>query len=172
MNYKILLFTSLILMISFSTGIFVEIASGNNVSISPELPSFWISFWGAVKSDLFMVLLSIFFTYTVYFLPCIGVFILCKTFSLGFSAAYLCMLPEQGHDILFAVLLPRTILKLPAYVALFMVSYKAAKQIKTARSRQYSYKNNLLEMIKAYLFCLILLAGSSLIEVLLVQAVL
>ena len=50
-----------------------------------------------------------------------------QVFTLGFSAAYLLSAHPQGFPILCAVLLPRCLIKLPAYIALALLSLETAK---------------------------------------------
>lgn len=163
MNKKFLLYLMLLLMISFSTGIFVEIATPDTISLSTEPPGFWVSLWGNLKSDLFLLILVVFFTLTVYLMPCIIFLILCKTFSLGFSSAYLLSIENAGLGMVLSVIFPRALIKIPVYIALILLSWKTARESDHPR-------RNIRNTIKNYAFCLLALAVSSLIEVVLLQA--
>lgn len=164
MDKKILILCSLLLMVSFCTGIFMEIIVPDHISLSPDPPGFWISLWGTLKSDIFLVMLAVFFTLTIYLTPCMFILVVGKTFALGFSSAYLLSANTPGLWILLSILFTRALLKLPAYMALTIHSWQTAKQLKAAR--RYSKKT-----VKPYLLCFLVLAVSSIIEVLLLQII-
>lgn len=172
MNKSVLFSISILLMISFSTGIFVEIVTPDHAAISTELPSFWESLWQNFKNDFFTVCVAAFFSFTVYLTPCVAILILCKTFSLGFSSAFLLSSPEHGLDILLALLLPRAMLKVPAYILLFVISIDTARQIKTNRQKYAQRKSLLFYILKRKALCFLALLISSLTEVVLMQVML
>ncbi len=162
MNKKILFSFSLLLMVSFCTGIFVEIIAPDNITLSPDSLGFWVSLWGNLKSDLFLVILAVFFTLTIYLMPCILVLVAGKTFALGFSSAYLLSTGDSALWALLTLISIRALIKLPSYIALTMHSWQTARQLKSSRLQTR-------KAIKTYAFCLFILCLSSLTEVLLLQ---
>ena len=162
MNKKILFSFSLFLMVSFCTGIFVEMVVPANIELSPNSSTFGVSLWESLKSDVFLVLLAVFFTLTISLMPCVLILVTGKTFALGFSSAYLLSTGDSGLWMLLTIISIRALIKLPLYIALTMHSYKTTKQLKN--SKLQTRKN-----IKVYSLCLMMLCLSSLIEVLLLQ---
>jgi len=162
MNKKILFSFSLLLMVSFCTGIFVEMIAPDHITLSPEPPGFGTSLLGNLKSDIFLIILAVFFTLTIYLMPCILVLVAGKTFALGFSSAYLLSTGDSGLWALLMIMSIRALIKLPSYIALTMHSWLTARQLKSSRLQTR-------KIIKTYVYCLLILCLSSLIEVLLLQ---
>jgi len=162
MNKKLLFSFSLLLMVSFCTGIFVEIIAPDHITLSSDPPGFWTSLWGNLKSDIFLIMLAIFFTLTIYLMPCILVLIAGKTFALGFSSAYLLSTEDSTLWALLTLISIRALIKLPTYIVLTMHSWQTVRQLKSSRLQTR-------KTINLYAFCLLALCLSSLIEVLLLQ---
>ena len=90
MNKKYLLPAALIIVISFSAGIFTEIlASPAHLQLSTDLPSLSAAISAYLKSDILTVLAAMIFACTVILMPAVAFLAIGKTFSLGFSAAYI-----------------------------------------------------------------------------------
>lgn len=172
MNKKFLCYIFIFLCLSFCTGVFVEVLSTETLSLKPETPSFFSSLFNYFKSDIFTAALCCFFSCTVILMPCVGLIIVEKTFSLGFSAAYLISSVDQGLPLLCLALLPRGIFKMPIYILLLLISFKTAKEIKRSKGRKSSKKQLYATIGKRYGFCAICFMVSSLIEVCLLQAIL
>lgn len=156
MNKKIVCFLFFLLMVSFSSGVFVELITNNQLSLSTESVSFWHTFRAGCKSDLTVTIIVLLFSMAAYTVPFTLLLILVQVFSLGFSAAYLMSAHPQGLPILLAVLLPRCLLKLPVYVAFIMLAFDSIK----LRYKQKRQKRHL----QPYAICLVVLVFSSLLE--------
>lgn len=106
-------------------------------------------------------------------MPVVALMAIGKTFSLGFSAAYiLSSSGDQAFGILLAALLPRGIFKIPAYIALVIISYGTAKFVKRNYRNQAALQKGALPYLSNFLLCFLLMAISSILEVLLLQGVL
>ena len=132
MNKKIICILSFLLMVSFSAGVFVQLLANDPVSLSANDISFWHGLWSGCKSDLAITATAFILSLAVYTTPFVYLLILAQVFTLGFSAAYLLSVHPQGLPVIFAVLLPRCMIKLPVYIALVLLSFETAK----ARTRQ------------------------------------
>ena len=161
MNKKIIFILSLLFMISFSTGIFAQIISTDQVSISQETLSFWNALFSSIKSDLITIVVTLLLSTSAYLLPCALLFMVGKVFALGFSAAYLLATHPQGFSILCAVLLPRCLIRIPSYMALLLL---ALSIVKSKGKRKNTASPRL-----GFAFCCGALLFASLIEVCLYQ---
>lgn len=159
MNKQIIFILSFFLMVSFSAGVFVQLLTSDQVSLSAEDINFWQGLWSGCKSDTLTTLLSLFFSMSVYTVPFVVILIVGQVFTLGFSAAYLLAVHPQGLPIVIAVLLPRCLIKLPAYIALVLLSLASAK------SHRKQSRQNLPWQL--YVICAGVLMLSSLLEALL-----
>ena len=169
---KMLIIVSILLIISYTTGVFVEITVPNSTSVSPEIPSFVSSFFRTVKDDISTLVLSVFFALTAWLFPCVVLFLLCKAFALGFSSAFLLSGSSGGTNVLLSVLLPRAILKLPVYVLLFYLSFEITQYAKDGLCKHYTKKENLTYLASRIALGFIFLIISSLTEVVLMQIIL
>ena len=173
MNKKFVFLASLFLIISFSAGVFTEIAvpSGKTM-ISTELPGIASSLADYIKSDIITILAAMIFSGLVFLMPLVVLMVIGKTFSLGFTAAYLLSaFEEKGFSLVAAALLPRGLFKLPAYIALILVSYETACFVRKNYQNPAALKGVRPHLFN-FLFCLIALIGSSILEAFLLQAVL
>ena len=161
MNKKIIFVLSLLFMISFSTGIFAQIISTDQVSITQEDLSFWNALFSSIKSDLITIVVTLLLSTSAYLLPCTLLFMTGKVFALGFSAAYLLASHPQGFSILCAVLLPRGLIRIPAYMALLQLAFIMAKSKGKRKSSPSPWLG--------FAFCGAVLFFASLIEVCLLQ---
>ena len=156
MNKKIIFFLFFLLMVSFSAGVFVEVITSDQLSLSTESVSFWNTFQAGCKNDLTVTIIVLLFSLAAYTVPFTLLLILVQVFSLGFSAAYLMSVHPQGLPILLAVLLPRCLLKLPVYVTYIVLSFNSIKlRFKQSRQRK---------ALRPYAICLAVLIFSSLLE--------
>ena len=89
MNKKFACFLFFLLMVSFSAGVFVQLTTNDQISISTEELSFWNTFWSGCKNDLIVTAIALLFSMSVYTIPFTLLFVLTQVFSLGFSSAYL-----------------------------------------------------------------------------------
>lgn len=174
MNKKILLLSSIMLMICFSAGIFTEITiPSEKISIAAALPSLAAGIFNSIKSDVFTVLAAMLFSGSVVFMPLVPFMIFGKAFSLGFSAAYILSSSEQNAlGILLCALLPRGLFKIPAYVALIMLSADTAIFVRGHYQSSAALKRGLKPLLLKYLFCFLPLAISSILEAFLLLGVL
>ena len=104
-------------------------------------------------------------------MPLVPLLILGKTFSLGFSAAYiLSSSAEQAFGIVISALVPRAVFKIPAYLAIVLTAAETASFIRS----NYQNPPALAHGIKRHLFilCFFILAASSILEACLLQGVL
>ena len=156
MNKKIIFVLSILFMISFSAGVFLQFPASGQASLSAEDVSFWQGLWSGCRSDLILTCLALIFSASIYTVPFLVLIVTAQVFILGFSAAWLLATHPQGLPIVFAVLLPRCLIKLPAYLALVLLS------IETAKSRQKQKRQKTLWPF--YGICLAVLMLSSLLE--------
>ena len=156
MNKKIICFLSFILMVSFSAGVFVQFLVNDPVSLSTKDISFWQGLWSGCKSDLAITGISFILSLAVYTVPFVVLFVVAQVFTLGFSAAYLLAVHPQGFPIVCAVLLPRCLIKLPAYTALILLSMQRAASRPNQKLQQQNWQR--------YGLCAIVLMFSSLLE--------
>ena len=140
MNKKIIFVLTFFIMISFSTGVFVQFLVPDQVSLSAENISFWQGLWSGCKSDLVIVVIAFVLSMTVYTVPFVVLLITGQVFTLGFSAAYLLSVHPQGLPIIFAVLLPRFLIKLPAYMGLTLWSFEAAASRRKQRHQRFGWQ--------------------------------
>lgn len=174
MNKKFLFISSIILIICFSAGIFTAILTpSEKLNISDALPSLAVSIINYIKSDILTVLAALIFSGSVFFLPLVPLMIFAKTFSLGFSAAYILSSAGEGAlGILLAALLPRAFFKIPAYIVLVILSLETASFVKHNHQSPAALKHGARSFLAGYLFCFLILAISSLLEAFLLQGVL
>lgn len=156
MNKQIIFILSFFLMVSFSAGVFVQCLTPDQVSLSAEDVNFWQGLWSGCKSDILTVLLSLVFSMSFYTVPFVVILIAGQVFTLGFSAAYLLAVHPQGLAIVIAILLPRCLIKLPAYISLVILSVTSAK------SHHKQSRHNL--PMQLYAICTGVLMLSSLLE--------
>ena len=161
----------ILLMISYCTGVFIEIAVPSGASISSDFPTFGDGIWQNIKNDVSTLLLSLFFALSVWLLPFAGLLLLSKSFALGFSSAFLLSGSDFSREILFAVLFPRACLKLPAYVLLMYISLDVAKYVQGKGRRNQQKKEVICYITEKAAFVLLCLFISSLTEAVLMQLV-
>ena len=90
MQKKMLIIPLMILVISFSAGIFTQIVIPiEGTSLTQNLPSVGTGIWDYLKNDIITVTAALLFSCSVFLLPLVPCIVVGKTFSLGFSAAYL-----------------------------------------------------------------------------------
>ena len=174
MQKKLVFIPLLILLISFSAGIFTEIAvPAGDLFLSSKLPSVGVSILDYIKNDLVTVAASMLFSCSVFLLPLVPLMVIGKAFSLGFSAAYLLSSSaEKAFGIVLCALLPRGIFKLPAYVALVIISAEAARFVKQNHHNPTALKHGTLLHLRRFLLCFLWLCASSVLEAFLLQGVL
>ncbi|MGN0733494.1 MAG: hypothetical protein ACI4LC_04880 [Emergencia sp.] len=157
MNKKLILASAAILIALFSAGIFTRIAlpSGSVLdSVSGyTCGGFFQDLVSYLKSDVLTVLAFFIFAQSTLLLPLNFLIIAYKAYVLGFTAAHL--MTVQGLLVCSAMLLPRSLIKIPVYAYLLLVGFD------TGRPQRY----------RRYLTCLGVLAASSLVEVILMQFV-
>lgn len=174
MHQKIFYLPLILLLASFVAGIFTQIlVPAQAQSLPIQSPSVMESILAYLKSDILTVTAALVFSVSVFLLPLVPLMIIGKTFSLGFSAAYmLSSSAEKGLGIVMAALVPRGMFKLPAYIALAFISLKTASFIR----RNYQNPSVLHAGGPSYLlrffYCFLALAASSVLEALLLQGVL
>ena len=169
---KYLIIISILLIISYTTGVFVEITIPQNMNLTPEMPSFSISLWRTVKNDFSTLFLAVFFSLTGWLFPFAAMLFVAKSFALGFSSAFLFSLPNTKAAILLSILLPRIILKLPAYILLLYMSLELAKYTKVLWSKRIAKDDILSDIGLRIGLGMFLLFTSSLIEAVLSQIML
>lgn len=174
MDKKLILIPLIILIASFSAGIFTEIAVPiESFRLPVQLPSVGASILEYIKSGVITTVAALIFSVSVFLLPLVPLMVIGKTFSLGFSAAYiLSSSSEKAFGIVMAALVPRGIFKIPAYMALAMVSLEAAAFVKKNYQNPAALKHGGPAHLLRFLFCFLALAGSSVLEALLLQGVL
>ena len=174
MQKKLIFIPLLILLISFSAGIFTEIAvPAGDLFLSSKLPPVGASILDYAKNDLITVAASLFFSCSVFLLPLVPLMIIGKAFSLGFSAAYiLSSSTEKAFGIVLCALLPRGIFKIPAYVALAVISADAARFVKQNYHHPAALKHGALLHLRRFLLCFLWLCASSVLEACFLQGVL
>ncbi len=156
MNKKIIFFLSFLLMVSFTTGVFVQFLAGDQVSLSAEDVSFWQGLWSGCKSDLAITAVVVLLSMSAYTVPFVVLLTTGQVFALGFSAAYLLAAHPQGFPIVCAVLLPRCLIKLPAYMALILLSFETVKLRRKQSRKRFIWQ--------PYAVCTAALMFSSLLE--------
>ena len=173
MDKKFVFLASLFLIVSFSAGVFTEIAvPSEKMMISTELPGLAASLADYIKSDIITILAAMIFSALFFLMPLVILMVIGKTFSLGFTAAYiLSSLEEKGFSLVIAALLPRGLFKLPAYIALIIVSYETAKFVRKNYHTPAALKG-IKPHLFHFLFCLAALIVSSILETFLLQIVL
>lgn len=174
MNRKFFFACSLLFLVCFSAGIFTEIVlPADRYSFSMELSSPAAGITEYLKDDMLTAAASVICAFSVILMPAVVLLTAGKVFSLGFSAAYmLSAAQESGTSILFAALLPRAVFKLPAYLALIVISFQTASFIRKNHQNLSALKGGLSSHLLHFLLCFIVLALSSILEVILLQAVL
>lgn len=174
MNKKHVLLIALIVIFSFSAGVFTEIlVPPGRFQLSTELPAAGAAVMDYLKSDALTVLAALIFSCTVVLMPAVALLALGKTFSLGFSAAYILSSgADKAFGILLAALLPRGLFKIPAYMALIFISFQTARLIKENYQQPAKLRHCLISCLRGYLLCFLALAVSSLLEAILLQGVL
>lgn len=173
MNKNFVLFVSLFLIVSFSAGVFTEIVvPSEKMTISTDLPGLMASLIDYIKSDIITILAAMIFSALFFLMPLVVLMVIGKTFSLGFSAAYiLSSFEEKGFSVVLAALLPRGLFKVPAYIALIIVSFETAKFVRKNYQNPQALKSIKPHLIN-YLLCFLALMASSILETFLLQAVL
>lgn len=174
MNRKLIFIPLMILTISFSAGIFTEIAiPSDSVQISTNLPSVYASIFAYIKSDGFTVISSLIFSVSVFLMPLVPLLILGKTFSLGFSAAYiLSSSAEQAFGIVISALVPRAVFKIPAYLAIVLTAAETASFIRSNYQNPPALAHGIKRHLLRFILCFFILAASSILEACLLQGVL
>ena len=174
MNRKLIPAALIILTICFSAGIFTEIAvPSDSVEISTALPSVYASIFACIKSDALTVISSLIFSVSVFLMPLVPLLILGKTFSLGFSAAYiLSSSAENAFGIVIAALVPRAVFKIPAYLAIVLTAAETAFFIKNNYQNPSALKHGIKRHLLRFISCFFILAVSSVLEACLLQGVL
>ncbi len=174
MNKNHVLIISLIVIISFSAGVFTEIlVPSGRFQLSTDLPAAGTAILDYLKSDALTVLASLIFSCTVVLMPAVALLALGKTFSLGFSAAYILSCgADKAFGILLAALLPRGLFKIPAYMALIFLSVQTARLIRENFHQPSKLRGCLTSCLRGYLLCFLILAVSSILEAVLLQGVL
>ncbi len=174
MNRKLIPAALMILTISFSAGIFTEIAMpSDSVRISTDLPSVYASIFEYIKSDGLTVISSLIFSVSVFLVPLVPLLILSKTFSLGFSAAYiLSSSAEKAFGIVIAALVPRALFKIPAYLAIALTAAETATFVRNNYQNPAALARGIKRHLLRFISCFFILAVSSVLEVCLLQGVL
>lgn len=174
MSKKIIPAALIILTISFSAGIFTEIAiPSDNVRISTDLPSVYASIFEYIKSDGLTVISSLIFSVSVFLMPLVPLLILGKTFSLGFSAAYiLSSSAEKAFGIVITALVPRALFKIPAYLAIALTAAETAAFIRNNYQNPSALAHGIKRHLLRFISCFLILAASSVVEACLLQGVL
>lgn len=173
MNKKFVFLASLFLIVSFSAGVFTEIVvPSDKMTISTELPGVMASLLDYIKSDAITILAAMIFSGLFFLMPLVILMVIGKTFSLGFSAAYiLSSFEAKGVSVVLAALLPRALFKVPAYIALIIVSFETARFVRKNYQNPQALKGIKRHLIN-YLLCFLALIVSSILETFLLQAVL
>lgn len=156
MNKKIIIFLFFFLMVSFSSGVFVQFLTKDFLTLSANNVSFWQTLWSGCKSDFIITLISLILSTAVYTTPLVVLLMSLQVFTLGFSASYLLAAHPQGISILLAVLLPRCLIKLPVYILLIVLSFRTAKQKFERKQKSGTWHS--------YIICYLILMFSSLLE--------
>lgn len=174
MNRKLIPAALMVLTISFTAGIFTEIAvPSDSIHLSTELPSVYASIFAYIKNDALTVIASLIFSVSVFLMPLVPLLILGKTFSLGFSAAYiLSSSAEQAFGIVISALVPRAVFKIPAYLAIVLSAAEAASFIRNNYRNPSVLKHGIMHHLLHFILCFLILAASSILEACLLQGVL
>ena len=169
---KYLIIISILLIISYTTGVFVEITIPHHMNLTPEIPSFSISLWRTVKNDFSTLFLAVFFSLTGWLFPFTAMLFAAKSFALGFSSAFLFSFPDTKAAILLSALIPRIVLKLPAYILLLYMSFELAKYTISLSSKHKAKEGALTYISLRIALGMFLLLISSLTEAVLTQIML
>lgn len=175
MNKKFLIFASVVLLVSFSAGIFTEITTpAENLNLAAAFPHPAAGIIANIKNDFFTVLAALLFSASVFLSPLIPLMMIGKTFSLGFSAAFILTAtkPSAALAFLFAALLPRGLFKIPAYIALGAAGFDTAVFVRRNFRSKTAMKREVTGILKKFILCFLVLAISSILEILLLQGVL
>lgn len=174
MNRKKIYLMAGLLLAVFTAGIFTEILMPDqNLKFPEALPSAGVAALDYIKDDMVVTFAFILFSFSRLLFPLACLMTLGKTFSLGFSAAYLLSsAAEAGPAMVFTALLPRGMFKLPAYLMLLSLSFETACLIKTHRQSHPALLYALKPVLSRFCLCFLLMAFSSIIEVILLQIVL
>ncbi|MEE0741881.1 MAG: stage II sporulation protein M [Emergencia sp.] len=174
MSKKFIIFAAVLLIASFSSGIFTEIVISSEVlKIPAKLPGVIAVIFDYLKDDFLTTLAALLFSVSVFLMPLIPLMFIGKTFSLGYSAAYLLSSnAENAWGILFSALVPRGIFKIPAYIALVIVSFETARFMKNNYHSPNVLKRGMPKHLLRFLACFSLLAMSSILEAVLLKSVL
>lgn len=174
MQKKMFVIPLMILIISFSAGIFTQIVIPiEGTSLTQNLPSVGTGIWDYLKNDVITVTAALLFSCSVFLLPLVPCIVVGKTFSLGFSAAYLLSSSTQNAFALTScVLLPRGLFKLPVYVALAVISIETAAFVKKNYQNPSALKHGMPKFLLQFLCCLACLICSSVLEAVLFLGVL
>lgn len=156
MNKKIICILSFLLMVSFSAGVFVQFLVNDPVSLSADNISFGQGLWTGCKSDLAIAVVSLVLSLAIYTVPFVFLLVAGQVFTLGVSAAYLLSVHPQGLPIVCAVLLPRCLIKLPAYITLVLLSLETATAKRKHKHQGFPWP--------PYAICTGILMFSSLLE--------
>lgn len=173
MSQKISFIFLILLVISFSAGIFTEITITPAGAVSSLLPAMVSGILNYIKNDIVTVAAAMIFSASVLLLPFVPLMVIGKVFSLGFSSAYiLSSSSEKALGIIMAALLPRGIFKLPAYIALTLISIDMAIFIRNHYQNPQALLHGAPKHLLRFLFCFLALAASSILEVFLLKGVL
>ena len=106
-------------------------------------------------------------------MPLVPLLILGKTFSLGFSAAYiLSSSAEQAFGIVISALVPRAVFKIPAYLAIVLTAAETASFIRSNYQNPPALAHGIKRHLLRFILCFFILAASSILEACLLQGVL
>lgn len=174
MSKKFIFFASILLIAGFSSGIFTEIVvSSQDLQLPSHLPGTVSVILDYLRDDFLTVLAALFCALSVFLTPLIPLLFLGKTFSLGYSAAYLLSAnAENTRGILLAVLALRGICKIPVYLALVILAFETAGFVKNNYHSLPALKRGLSRRLIRFLLCFGLLSISSVPEAILLQIVL
>ncbi len=174
MQKKMFIIPLMILIISFSAGIFTQIVIPiEGTSLTQDLPSVGTGILDYLKNDMITVCAALLFSCSVFLLPLVPCIVIGKTFSLGFSAAYLLASSAKNAFVLTScVLLPRGLFKIPVYVALTIISIETAVFVKKNYQNPSALKHGMPRFLLQFLCCLACLICSSVLEAVLLLGVL
>ncbi len=166
-------FLCVFIIFCFSAGIFTEIAMPCDQCVLKDvLPPLISSLSDYIKNDILTVFVVMLFSASVFLFPVALFMLSAKIFSLGFTAAYLLSHMEStGKMLLFSVLFPRALFKIPAYIFLLYLGLKTLLFVKET-AHHHSKIKSLRPYIHGYIAAFAALVISSLIEVLLLHTVL
>ncbi len=174
MNEKISFIFLTLLLISFSAGIFTEITiTPADASIPSQLPAMVSGILDYIKNDIVTVCAAMIFSASVLLLPLVPLMVVGKTFSLGFSTAYiLSSSSDKAFGIIMTALLPRGFFKLPAYIVLILISLDAACFIKNHYQNLPVLIHGAPQHLFRFSLCFLALVASSILEFFLLKGVL